>query len=138
MRGLGTLVNVAAIIIGSGIGIVFKSRLSERFRAIMVQACGLAVMFIGAAGVFEKILTVSDGEIVSGSTILIVVSLVLGGLCGELIGIEKGLDTMGEGLKGLVKAKGENRFVEGFVTASLVVCVGAMAICGPLRRAYRL
>lgn len=132
MRGLGTIVNVLAIVVGCGIGMLFKGGLKERFRENMMQACGLATMFIGMAGAFEMIFTVGDGRLKAGSTMLIVLSLVFGGLLGELINIEKRLDSIGEKLKKTVRAGSDNRFVEGFVTASLVVCVGAMAICGPL------
>ena len=132
MKGLGTLVNVLAIIVGALIGMLFKRGLKERFQNIMMQACGLATIFIGLSGALEMILSVSEGKLKAGSTMLIVISLILGGLIGELINIEKLLDGLGEKLKDAVKAKGDNRFVEGFVTSSLVVCVGAMAICGPL------
>jgi len=132
MRGLGTIVNVLAIIVGCLLGILFKKGLKERFRDNMMQACGLSVMFIGMAGAFEMIFAVDGNGLKAGSTMLVVMSLVLGGLLGELINIEKRLDSVGEKLKNLVRAKGDNRFVDGFVTASLVVCVGAMAICGPL------
>ena len=132
MRGLGTIVNVLAIIVGSGIGMLCKGGLKERFQQVLMQACGLATMFIGMAGAFEMIFTVEDGRLQSGSTMLVVISLVIGALVGEAINIEKGLDSLGEKLKKLVRANGDNRFVDGFVTASLVVCVGAMAICGPL------
>jgi len=135
MKGLGTIVNVLAIIVGAGIGMLFGTKLKERFRAVMMQACGLATMFIGMAGAFEMIFTVEGRRLSAGSTMLLVVSLVVGGLFGELLNIEKGMDSLGEKLKKALHVKegeGENRFVEGFVTASLVVCVGAMAICGPL------
>lgn len=135
MIGLGTIVNVAAIIVGGLIGLVFKGGLKERFREILMQACGLAVVFIGAAGAFEMIFSVEESGLSSNHTMLIVISLVLGGLLGELINIEKGLDRMGERLKGLVKAGNDNKFVDGFVTASLVFCIGAMAICGPIDEA---
>lgn len=135
MSGLGTLVNVGAIIVGGFIGLLFKGGLKERFRQIMVEACGLAVIFIGAAGAFEMMFTVEGSKVTSGSTMLIVISLVIGGLVGELINIEKGLDVAGEKLKTLVRANRDNRFVDGFVTASLVFCVGAMAICGPIDEA---
>ena len=135
MSGLGTLVNVGAIIVGGFIGLLFKGGLKERFRQIMVEACGLAVIFIGAAGAFEMMFTVEGSKVTSGSTMLIVISLVIGGLVGELINIEKGLDVAGEKLKTLVRASRDNRFVDGFVTASLVFCVGAMAICGPIDEA---
>lgn len=135
MIGIGTIVNVLAIIFGGVVGLVFRGGLKERFRDILMQACGLAVIFIGAAGAFEMIFTVSGDRLSSGSTMLIVISLVIGGLVGELLNIEKGLDSLGERLKRIVKAGGDNKFVDGFVTASLVFCVGAMAICGPIDEA---
>ncbi len=135
MLGLGTIVNVAAILVGGCLGLLFKGGLKERFREVMIQACGLAVIFIGAAGAFEMIFTLEGDKLSSGSTMLIVLSLVLGGLAGELINIEKRLDSVGEKLKSCVKAGNDNRFVDGFVTASLVFCVGAMAICGPIDEA---
>lgn len=132
MRGLGTIVNVLAILVGGAIGMICKGGLKERFQQVLMQACGLATMFIGMAGAFEMIFTVEGVRLQSGATMLLVISLVIGGLLGEAINIEKHLDSIGERLKRMVRAKGDNRFVEGFVTASLVVCVGAMAICGPL------
>ena len=135
MIGLGTIVNVIAIVVGGLIGLVFKGGLKERFREVLMQACGLAVVFIGAAGAFEMIFSVEGAGLSSNHTMLIVISLVIGGLVGELINIEKGLDIMGDKLKKLVKAGNDNKFVDGFVTASLVFCVGAMAICGPIDEA---
>lgn len=135
MIGIGTIVNVIVIIIGGLIGLMLKNGLKQRFCDIFSQACGLSVVFIGAAGAFEMILSVHDGKLTSNHTLLVVFSFVIGGFFGELINIEKGLDTMGEKLKSLVKANGDHKFVEGFVTASLVFCVGAMAICGPIDEA---
>lgn len=135
MTGLGTIVNVAAIVASGCIGLLFKGGLKDRFREIMTQACGLAVVFIGASGAFEMIFSVDENQISSNYTMLIVVSLVLGGLFGELINIEKRLDGLGEKLKKAVKANGDGKFVDGFVTASLVFCIGAMAICGPIDEA---
>ncbi len=135
MSGLGTIVNVAAIVIGGFLGLLFKGGLKDRFRDLLMQACGLAVIFIGASGVFEMMLGIKDGGLSSSGQMLIVLSLALGGLVGELINIEKGLDSVGEKLKKLVRAGNDNKFVDGFVTASLVFCVGAMAICGPIDEA---
>ncbi len=133
MKGLGTAVNVIAIIVGALLGILLKKGLRERFQNIMMQACGLATLFIGLSGALEMILTADEGgKLSAGSTMLIVISLIVGGLCGELINIENLLDKLGEKLKSAVKSGGDNKFVEGFVTSSLVVCVGAMAICGPI------
>ena len=132
MKGLGTIVNGLAILVGRGIGMLCRGGLKERFQQVMMQACGLATIFIGMAGAFEMMFTVEGARLKAGSTMLIVISLVIGGLIGEGINIEKRLDFIGERLKRMVRAKGDNRFVDGFVTASLVVCVGAMAICGSL------
>ena len=135
MAGLGTIVNVVAIIVCGCLGLLLKGGLKERFREIMTQACGLAVVFIGAAGAFEMIFSVEGNGLTSNHTMLIVISLVLGGLAGELINIEKRLDSLGDKLKKAVKAGTDNKFVDGFVTASLIFCIGAMAICGPIDEA---
>lgn len=133
MQGLGTIVNVVLMVIGGLFGLLCHGGLKERFRLTLMQACGLATIFIGASGALQMIFSVNEeGGLDTGYTMLIVLSLVLGGLLGELINIEKRLDSIGERLKSLVKAKGDGRFVEGFVTVSLVTCIGAMAICGPL------
>ena len=132
MRGLGTIVNVALMVVGGLVGLLCRGGLKERFRETLMQACGLATIFIGASGALQMIFRVGEGGLETGYTMLIVLSLVIGGLCGEAINIEKRLDSLGEKLKNLVKAKSDSRFVEGFVTVSLVTCVGAMAICGPL------
>ena len=133
MRGLGTIVNVVAMILGGLFGTLCRGGLKDRFRDTLMQACGLATIFIGASGALQMILHVgSDGALETNYTMLIVLSLVIGGLVGEAINIEKRLDSIGEKLKNLVKAKSDSRFVDGFVTVSLVTCIGAMAICGPL------
>ncbi|MBQ9085696.1 MAG: DUF554 domain-containing protein [Clostridia bacterium] len=132
MRGLGTLVNVIAILLGSGLGMLCKGGMKEHFRDILTQGCGLATVLIGLSGAFEMIFTVEGNGLRAGKIMLIVMSLVLGGLLGEALNLEKGLNTVGEKLRRLVRAGGDHRFVDGFVTASLVVCVGAMAICGSL------
>ena len=132
MKGLGTIANVLAILLGSGLGMLCRGGMKERFREILTQGCGLATVLIGLSGALEMVLTLDGGRLKAGKTMLIVFSLVLGGLLGEALNIEKGLNRLGEWLKRTVRMGGDNRFVEGFVTASLVVCVGAMAICGSL------
>lgn len=132
MRGLGTIVNVAAILLGSLLGVLCRGGMKPRFREILNQGCGLATCLIGLSGALEMILTVEGGSLRAGKTMLIVFSLVLGGLLGEALNLTRGLNQLGERLKKTVRAGNDQRFVEGFVTASLVVCVGAMAICGAL------
>lgn len=133
MRGLGTIINVAAVVAGSMVGMLIRTGLKQRFQDILIQACGLATMFIGIAGILAGLLKVVDGGVETQNTMLLVFSLVIGGLLGECIDIELRLDHLGIRLQHLAKADNSSMFVEGFVTASLVICVGAMAIVGSIQ-----
>ena len=133
MRGLGTIINTLAVIAGSGIGLLLKSGSKQKIQDILMQACGIAVIFIGAAGALQGMLVVNEGKIETQGTMLLIFSLVIGGFIGEILDIEKKLDGLGTRIKNAVKIKEDNRFVEGFVNASLIICVGAMAIVGSLQ-----
>lgn len=111
---------------------IFKSKISKRFQDIIMQVMGLAVMFIGASGALRGIFTVKDGFLETGGTMLMIASLTIGALRGELINIETQMERFGEWLKDKAKSSGDTKFVEGFVTASLTVCIGAMAIVGSI------
>ncbi len=134
MRGLGVIVNTAAVVAGGLIGLLLKKGLSERFQDILTKACGISTMFIGAAGTLQGLLRVGeDGSLSTQGTMLLIFSLVLGGFAGEALDIEAWLERVGERLRGAVKSRGDGHFVEGFVSASLIVCVGAMAIVGSIQ-----
>lgn len=133
MIGLGTIVNTLAIIVGGIIGLIIKDGLKSRFQKTLMNALGLATIFIGAAGAMSGMLKVNGQQLETQGTMLLIFSLVIDGLIGEFLNIEDKLEKLGEWLKKKVKAKGNDPFVEGFVTASLVVCVGAMAIVGALQ-----
>ena len=132
MIGLGTLVNFAVIVIGGTAGSLVKSGLSQRFRTIIMQAIGLSVLIIGISGALQGMYTVIGGGKLDRQFIMTMIfSLVIGGIIGEWIDIEDKLGKLGQWFqKKLVR--GESNFAEGFVTASLVYCVGAMAIVGSL------
>ncbi|AZT91349.1 DUF554 domain-containing protein [Caldicellulosiruptor changbaiensis] len=136
MIGLGTIVNTAAVIVGSILGLVLKFGIPERFKSTIMQAISLSVIFIGTSGVLQGIFKVlNSGRIDRQYIMLMIFSLVIGGLVGEILRIEDFLDRLGERIKKAVSKviKSENStFTEGFVTASLVFCVGAMAIVGSL------
>ena len=132
MIGLGTIINSAAIVAG-GLGGLFSGKLlKERFQETLQLTCGVSVLVIGIAGAMEKMLEIKDGALTSGYSIMITVCLVLGALIGEIINIEKGFERFGEWLKKKTKSTGDSRFVDGFVTASLTVSIGAMAIVGAI------
>lgn len=134
MRGLGTLVNFLAVIAGSGIGLIIRSGLKQRFNEILIQACGIATMFIGLSGAMTGLLKASDkGVIESSNTMLLVAALVIGGLIGEFLNLEVRMERLGERLKGIFKSNNDTKFVEGFVTSTLVICIGAMAIVGSIQ-----
>lgn len=132
MHGLGTIINVAAIIIGGLFGMLFGRFIGDRHRDTLCKACGLSVIFIGAAGALKGMFSVTDGKLVYGGDFLIIGCLALGALLGELINIEGGFEKFGAFLKKKTHSTGDGNFIEGFVNASFTVCIGAMAIVGSI------
>ena len=133
MIGLGTIINTAAIILGGVAGGLFGKRLTERYQDTLMKACGLCVIFLGIAGTLEKMFTVQNGSIVSGGTMMMIASFAIGSLVGEWINIEHHMNRFGEWLKVKSGNSKDKIFVDAFVTASLTVCVGAMAIVGSIQ-----
>lgn len=117
---LGTIVNVITIIIGSFIGILLKKGIKEDFKDTIMNGMGLTVIIIGLSSAIK-----------SDNMVLVIISIVLGILIGEAIGIEDKLNKLGDNMEKRF-AKGDSNFSKGFVTASLVFCIGAMAIVGAL------
>jgi uncharacterized membrane protein YqgA involved in biofilm formation len=135
MIGLGTLANMVAILFGSAIGLLFQGVLKQRFQTTIMNALGLAVMFVGISGALQGLLVVNGDGLETANMTRMIVSLAIGAFFGELIDIEARLDHMGEWIKSTLKVKGEKgqNFVEGFVSSSLLFCIGAMAIIGSLQ-----
>lgn len=133
MVGLGTIINSAAIVVGGIFGLLFGKFMKERIQDTLLKACGVCVLFIGIAGAMEGMLKISGSSLSSGRSMFIVASIALGAVVGEILNIEHGFERFGEWLKvktGNAKDKG---FVNDFVTASLTVCIGAMAVIGAIR-----
>ncbi len=118
---LGTLVNVAAIIAGSLIGLIFKGKISEKYNKTIIQAISLGVILIGLKSAFK-----------CNDFILIIISLALGSLIGEICKIECRLEKAGDWLEKKFSKKAGGGFATGFVTTTLLFCIGAMAIVGSL------
>lgn len=89
-----------------------------------MQALGLATIFIGAGGVLKYMLVMENGSFTTRGTMLLIFSLVIGCILGQWLDIEAKMEKLGIKLKAAVKIKNDNLFVDGFVTASLIVCVG--------------
>jgi len=109
--------------------------MGERVRDGLVKASGVCVLFIGIAGALQGMLTINDGALVAGKSLFIVVSIVLGALVGELIDIDALVRRFGEWLKRKTGNAKDRTFVDAFVTASITVCVGAMAVVGSIEDA---
>ena len=133
MIGLGTIANTAAVILGGVLGLLLKNGIAKRFENILMQALGLATVFIGISGVLKYMLVVEAGGISTQGTMLLIFSLVIGCLVGEWVDLESKMEVIGIKLKALARVKNDNRFVDGFVTTSLIICVGAMAIVGAMQ-----
>lgn len=133
MIGLGTIINSAAIIVGGVFGLLFGKLLKERVQDTLQKANGVCVLFIGIAGAMEGMLRLSGSTLSSGRSMLIVASLALGALVGELMNIEHWVERFGEWLKIKTGNAKDKDFVNGFVTASLTVCIGAMAVVGSIK-----
>lgn len=133
MPGIGTIINAAAIILGGAFGFLFGRFLKDRHQDSLSKTCGICVLFIGIAGALEGMLSVEGNAIVSGKGLLIIGCLAIGALIGEILNIEGGFERFGEWLKVKTGNAKDKRFVEGFVTASLTVCIGAMAIVGAIQ-----
>lgn len=129
----GTLINCAAVIAGTAVGLALKGGIPQKLQDGIMKAVGLATMFIGCGGALAGLLTISDGVLETRYTMLMVLSLVLGAVTGELLNIDGALERLGEWIKRKVPAKlAGNTFVDAFVSAFMLFCIGAMAIVGAL------
>lgn len=133
MFGLGTIINTIAVFAGGAIGLLLNKGITPRFQSTLMSACGVSVIFIGITGTLQGMLVIENGNIQTTGTMLLIFSLVIGGLLGEFINIEKRMDGLGAKLKKLLHAENDNKFIDGFVNTSLIACVGAMAIVGSIQ-----
>ncbi len=140
--GVGTLVNVVAVLVGTVLGVLVGHRLPHRTREVVTDALGLVTLLIAgsaAAAVGDAVLVDAVGS--SAPMLIVLGSLLLGGIAGSLLGIENGLERFGGWLQSRLRRRlsGEGRrptdrqrFIEGFVTASLVFCVGPLTVLGSI------
>lgn len=133
MIGLGTIINSAAIVAGGAVGHFTGKLFRQEQQDALNKACGVSVLFIAIAGAMQGMLAIDGGTLVSGKSMLVVLCLAIGTVIGELIGIERGFERFGEWLKEKTGNAGDKQFVNAFVTASLTVCIGAMAIVGAIQ-----
>ena len=132
MRGLGTVINVALLIFGGLCGLLFGKKLNERIKDTLLSVNAVAIMMLAVGGVMQNMLSLSDGKLSTSGTVMMIVSLTLGGLIGEIININALVDKFGEWLRIKSHSTGDDSFVSAFVSASCTVCIGAMAVIGSI------
>ena len=119
--GGGTVINVVAIFIGGIAGLFGGKFLTEKIQQTLQMSCAVAVIFIGLSGTLENY-----------NTNLLIAALIIGGLIGEILDIDGAFEKFGVWLRSKSGNDGDSKFVNGFVTASLTVCIGAMAVIGAI------
>lgn len=137
---MGTLINVVAIVGGGLVGLVAGKLLNERFQKTINLAMGLSIIALAISGFVAEMLNIvqngsgasSTFDITTQGTYVIIASLVIGGIVGEIIDIESQMERLGTWLKIKSGSAKDIAFVDGFVTASLTVCIGAMAVLGAI------
>ena len=130
---MGSIINTVAIIAGGLVGLFVGKLFTEEQQDALIKTCGVSVLFIAIAGAMEGMLSLEEGALHSGKGMFVVLCLAMGTIIGELIGIEKAFERFGEWLKAKTGNSGDRNFVNAFVTASLTVCIGAMAIVGSIQ-----
>lgn len=119
---VGVIINVAAVLAGGTLGLLLGGRVPQRLRETIMQGLALCILLIGAQGALE-----------TANVLAVIVCMVAGGLLGEALDIEKRLESLGALAERKFAHGGQNgRFAQGFITASLLFCVGAMAVVGSL------
>ena len=132
MHGLGTIVNVAAIVVGGLAGLLGGRRIPERLQKTLMSAMGVSVLFVGVSGALSQMLRAGGGALTVQGTMMIL-SLAIGAVLGELLDLEDRMERFGAWLKVKTKSESDGGFIGAFVTASLTVCIGAMAIVGSIQ-----
>jgi len=121
---LGTIVNAFVILAGGTVGLLLRSGISDRYKKTIIQAICLAVLFIGAASTLENLL------LPDAHPILFIICLVIGGVLGESMRVEDRLKAMGDFFERRFSGEDKGSFSKGFISASILYCVGSMAILG--------
>lgn len=132
MIGLGTLINTGLVIAGGLAGLAFGRFITERIQDALLKAVGVCILFVGIGGAVEQMLSAEGTHLTSGSTMMLI-SLAAGALIGELFDLEGRIEQFGEWLKRRTGSQDDASFVNAFVTCSLTVSIGAMAIVGSIQ-----
>lgn len=126
------MVNAATVILGSIIGLIFKKFIKKETCDQVLKAMGIVVLLIGIIGVIENMITIQDGKISSSGTLLLIMAIAIGTFIGEALKIDQHMNNFGEKLE---KKLNKGKIAEGFITATLIYCIGSMSIVGSMESA---
>lgn len=124
---------MAGVLIGGLCGLLFGKRLEERFQETLMSAVGICVLFLGISGCLEEMFVITADGLKSSGSMMMIGCFAIGALLGEWLNLELHMEEFGEWLKRKTGSDGDNRFVDGFVTTSLTICIGAMAVVGSIQ-----
>ncbi|MBQ8151571.1 MAG: DUF554 family protein, partial [Firmicutes bacterium] len=141
MIGLGTIVNVLAIVGGGLLGMVSRGFLKERYQETITKSMGFAIIVMAIGSTLSQMFEINisgsgssiNGVIGTQGTMMLIVSMVVGALLGELANLEGWFERFGVWLRNKTGNGDDNQFINAFITSSLTVCVGAMAIIGAIQ-----
>ena len=135
MVGMGTVINAIGVLIGGICGLTFGKFLQQRYQDNLISASSLCVIFIGITGALQKIFVIEENVLNTTGTMMMIASLCIGAVIGEWLDIEGHTETFAAWLKRKSHSEKDPLFIQGFLSTSLTICIGAMAILGPINDA---
>lgn len=133
MPGLGTVINVALIIVGSVLGLAFRRGMKENLKQTLMMVSGVIVLLLGMSGAMQYMLVIVNGTLQTTGPLMMIISMVVGAVIGELIDFNRWIVRLGDWLKARAGNSGDPQFTNAFITASLTFTVGAMGVLGSIQ-----
>lgn len=133
MPGLGTVINVALIIVGSVLGLAFRRGMKENLKQTLMMVSGVIVLLLGMSGAMQYMLVIVNGTLQTTGPLMMIISMVVGAIIGELIDFNRWIVRLGDWLKARTGNSGDPQFTNAFITASLTFTVGAMGVLGSIQ-----
>lgn len=133
MPGLGTVINVALIIVGSVLGLAFRRGMKENLKQTLMMVSGVIVLLLGMSGAMQYMLVIVNGTLQTTGPLMMIISMVVGAVIGELIDFNRWIVRLGDWLKARTGNSGDPQFTNAFITASLTFTVGTMGVLGSIQ-----
>ena len=133
MIGLGTVINMGLIIGGSIIGLTCGRFMKDNLKQTLMVVCGIIVLLLGMSGAMQFMLVIVNGSLQTTGPLLMIISMVVGAVIGEIIDLDRWITVFGDWVKDKTGNTGDPKFTQAFITASLTFTVGAMGVLGSIQ-----